>query len=50
MAAILTSATIDLGGHELPSENAFAICFGVGAAAAFLGVLLAGLVPRRAAA
>ncbi|MBU2696882.1 MULTISPECIES: MFS transporter [Pimelobacter] len=47
MAAILTSATIDLGGHELPSEDAFAICFGVGAAAAFLGVLLAALVPRR---
>ena len=47
MAAILTSATMSLGGHELPSENAFAICFGVGAAAAFVGVLLAALVPRR---
>jgi uncharacterized protein (TIGR03382 family) len=47
MAAILTSATMSLCGHELPSENAFAICFGVGAAAAFVGVLLAALVPRR---
>ncbi len=50
MAAILTSATIDLGGHEIPDADAFRICFVVGAAAAFLGVALAALVPRRARA
>ncbi|GAA1525972.1 MFS transporter [Nocardioides humi] len=46
MAAILTASTIDLGGYALPTERAFAICFGVGAAAAFVGVLLAAFVPR----
>ncbi|WP_278256387.1 hypothetical protein [Nocardioides convexus] len=50
MAAILTSATIDLGGHEIPDADAFRICFVVGAAAAFLGVVLAALVPARQAA
>jgi MFS family permease len=50
MAAILTAFTITLGGHELPSERAFGICFVAGAAAAFLGVVLAGFVPRRRAA
>lgn len=47
MAAILTSSTISLGGHEIPDENAFRICFVVGALAAFAGVLLAALVPAR---
>lgn len=47
MVAVLTATTIDLGGHALPSADAFRICFVVGAAAAFVGVLLAGLVPRR---
>lgn len=47
MAAILTASTLDLGGYALPTEKAFAICFGVGAAAAFVGVLLAAAVPRR---
>ncbi|QVI57754.1 MFS transporter [Nocardioides faecalis] len=46
MAAILTSATLGLGGHELPSEGAFTACFIVGACGAFLGVLLAALVPK----
>ncbi|MFD1249523.1 MFS transporter [Nocardioides ginsengisoli] len=50
MAAILTASTITLGGHELPSERAFGICFVAGAVAAFLGVILAGFVPRRRAA
>lgn len=50
MAAILTASTIDLAGHELPDEAAFRICFVVGAAAAFLGVLLAALVPARGTA
>lgn len=47
MVAILTAATIDLGGHTLPSEDAYGICFLVGAAAAFIGVIVAGLVPAR---
>lgn len=47
MAAVLTSSTVSLGGYEIPDENAFRICFVVGAAAAFAGVLLAALVPAR---
>ncbi|WP_307833527.1 MFS transporter [Pimelobacter simplex] len=47
MAAILTASTLGLGGVTVPTEGAFAACFGVGAAAAFVGVLLAALVPRR---
>lgn len=47
MAAILTASTITLGGYEIPDESAFRICFVVGAAAAFLGVALAALVPSR---
>lgn len=47
MAAILTSSTTSIGGYEIPAESAFRICFVVGAAAAFLGVLLAALVPAR---
>ncbi|WP_242530584.1 MFS transporter [Nocardioides aromaticivorans] len=47
MAAILTSSTTSLGGYEIPDEGAFRICFVVGAAAAFAGVLLAALVPAR---
>lgn len=47
MAAILTASTVSFGGQVLPDENAFVICFVVGAAAAFLGVVLAALVPAR---
>lgn len=47
MAAILTAWTVDLAGGALPAEGAFRLCFVVGAAAAFAGVVLAGLVPRR---
>ena len=36
-----------MGGFALPSENAFKWCFGLGALAAFIGVAIAGLVPRR---
>ncbi len=50
MAAILTASTIDLGGYALPSERAFTICFLVGALAAFLGAVLAALVPTRSIA
>lgn len=50
MAAILTAATIDVAGFAVPAESQFRICFLVGAAAAFAGVLLAALVPRRLSA
>ncbi len=49
MAAILTSSTTSIGGYEIPAESAFRTCFVVGAVAAFVGVLLAALVPRRRA-
>ena len=47
MATVLTSVTVEMGGFALPSENAFKWCFGLGALAAFAGVAIAGLVPRR---
>lgn len=47
MVAILTATTVDFGAHALPSADAFRACFIVGAGAAFLGVLFAGLVSRR---
>jgi MFS family permease len=43
MAALLTSSATASG---LPTERAFQLCFLVGAAAAFLGVLIAGTIPR----
>jgi MFS family permease len=45
MATVLTSSTVDLGGFAVPSESAFRWCFVVGAAAAFVGVALASMVP-----
>ena len=52
MAAILTSNTMMLapGTPEIPTHDAFRICFLVGAAAAFVGALIALLVPRQRAA
>ncbi|MFT4186973.1 MAG: MFS transporter [Aeromicrobium sp.] len=47
MAAILTSRTVDFGGHAIPSQSAFEACFLVGAGAAVVGALVALLVPRR---
>lgn len=47
MVAILTSSTTSQGGYEIPAESAFRTCFVVGAVAAFVGVLLAALVPAR---
>ena len=49
MATVLTSVTVEMGGFALPSENAFKWCFALGALAAFVGVAIAGLVPRRGA-
>ncbi|MFZ2172846.1 MAG: MFS transporter, partial [Rhodococcus sp. (in: high G+C Gram-positive bacteria)] len=47
MAAVLTSKTMDLGGHSIPSESAFHLCLVVGAGAALAGALVALLVPAR---
>lgn len=47
MAAILTSRTISLGGHVIPDESAFRICFVVGAGAALAGALVCLLIPQR---
>lgn len=44
MAALLTSSATASG---LPTERAFQLCFLVGAGAAFLGVVIAGTIPRR---
>lgn len=47
MAAILTSRTISLGGHVIPDESAFRLCFVVGAGAALAGALVCLLIPRQ---
>jgi MFS family permease len=47
MATVLTSSTHAFGGIAFPTETAFKWCFGLGALAAFLGVAIAALVPRR---
>jgi MFS family permease len=46
MGTVLTSSTLDLGGVAVPTEGAFQLCFVIGAAAAFLGVAIAALIPR----
>lgn len=50
MGTVLTSRTLDLGpaagGATVPTEGAFQACFVIGAAAAFLGVVIAATVPR----
>lgn len=46
MGTVLTSSTVDLGAIAVPSEGAFRACFAIGAAAAFLGVAIAALIPR----
>lgn len=46
MGTVLTSSTVELGGVGVPSEGAFQTCFLIGAAAAFLGVAIAALIPR----
>ncbi|GAB2634097.1 MFS transporter [Nocardioides ginkgobilobae] len=48
MGTVLTSSTVDLGGIGVPTEGAFQACFVIGAAAAFLGVAIAALIPRAA--
>jgi MFS family permease len=46
MAAVLTGFTIGLGGQEIPSENAFKVCFLVATAAAVIGSLVALTIPK----
>ena len=46
MATLLTSSTRTLGAFEVPTKGAFQLCFLVGAAAAFIGVAIAGTIPR----
>ena len=46
MVALLTGSTTTMGGFELPSKSAFQLCFFVGAAAAFVGILITALIPR----
>lgn len=47
MAAILTSRTVPFGAVDLPSQEAFKLCFLVGAGASIAGALVALLIPRR---
>ncbi|MFI7585459.1 MFS transporter [Spongisporangium articulatum] len=47
MVSLLTSSTFDLGGHAIPTQSAFRLCFVVGAVAAFVGVAITALVPTR---
>jgi len=47
MGTILTSRTELLGGVEIPARSAFELCFAAGAIAAFIGVAIAVLIPRR---
>ncbi|WP_439030127.1 MFS transporter [Gordonia terrae] len=50
MALILASATISLGGTEVPDESTFTWCFLVAAAAAFVGMAITLTIPTRRAA
>ncbi|MGW8816039.1 MFS transporter [Gordonia terrae] len=47
MALILASATISLGGTEVPDESTFTWCFLVAAAAAFVGMAITLTIPAR---
>lgn len=46
MAAILAGKTTMLGGHVIPDESAFSICFLVATAAAVVGALVALTIPK----
>ncbi len=50
MVTLLTSSTTTIGGVVFPTKGAFQLCFLAGALAAFLGVAIASLIPRRSAA
>lgn len=45
MTMVLTSSTIDLGGHAIPAESTFHLCFLIGAVAAFVGATITLFIP-----
>ncbi|MGV9860661.1 MFS transporter [Gordonia sp. NPDC003425] len=47
MAVLLTTAAVSMGGQSMPSHTSFRLCFLVGAVAAFVGVAITLLIPRR---
>ncbi len=47
MGTILSSNSTTVSGFAIPDETAFHICFVVGAVAAFVGVGITALIPRR---
>ena len=47
MGTILSSSTTRVGTFQIPSQGAFQVCFVVGAVAAFAGVAIVALIPRR---
>ncbi|WP_062521004.1 MFS transporter [Demequina silvatica] len=46
MALVLTSSTMDLGDHPVPTASAFTWCFVIGAAAAALGAVVVLFAPK----
>ncbi|GAC46733.1 MFS transporter [Gordonia aichiensis] len=47
MAVLLTTATVSMGGQDMPSHTSFRLCFLVGAVAAFVGVAITLTIPKR---
>ena len=47
MAVLLTTATVSLGGQDMPSHTSFRLCFLVGAIAAFVGAAITLTIPKR---
>lgn len=47
MAVLLTTATVSMGGQDMPSHASFRLCFLVGAVAAFVGVAITLTIPKR---
>ena len=47
MAVLLTTATVSMGGQDMPSHTSFRLCFLVGAIAAFVGVAITLTIPKR---
>ena len=45
MALVLTMSTVNLGGHEIPTQSAFHWCFMIAAAAAFVGAVITLAIP-----
>ena len=47
IAMVLAGSTVTVAGHDYPDQTAFRWCFLIGAAASYLGFLIALLIPRR---